>query len=82
MNLGLSYLDIRDSVRVANTKCEVSEQDYEQSTKIVCYTRPTHSRQRQGQHVVIRQKDEEKYTAVSTQTFIYTNPGINLRYYC
>nr|CAD2195475.1 unnamed protein product [Meloidogyne enterolobii] len=38
-NLGLSFTDVRDTVRVASAKCDVSEAEYLPSRRIVCYTR-------------------------------------------
>ncbi|KAF7629263.1 Sema domain-containing protein [Meloidogyne graminicola] len=86
-NLGLRFSDVRDNVRVASVKCDVSESDYLPSRKIVCYTRAPSTRQKQGQHVIVRLRDprrdysnnstdDRKYTAISTQTFTYTNPQI------
>lgn len=48
-NLGLRFSDVRDNVRVASVKCDVSESDYLPSRKIVCYTRAPSTRQKQGQ---------------------------------
>nr|CAD2193070.1 unnamed protein product [Meloidogyne enterolobii] len=76
-NLGLSFADVRDTVRVASAKCDVSEAEYLPSRRIVCYTRAPSTRQKQGQHVIVRLRDDRKYTAVSTQTFTYTNPQIS-----
>uniref|UniRef100_A0A1I8BP85 Sema domain-containing protein n=1 Tax=Meloidogyne hapla TaxID=6305 RepID=A0A1I8BP85_MELHA len=75
-NLGLSFADVRDTVRVASAKCDVSEPEYLSSRRIVCYTRAPSTRQKQGQHVIVRLRDDRKYTAVSTETFTYTNPQI------
>lgn len=76
MNLGLSYTDVRDAVRVAGVKCDVVEHEYVQSTKIVCYTRETSKRRKQGQHVVFKLRNDRRYTAASSQTFTYANPLI------
>ena len=93
--MGLSFADVRDTVRVASAKCDVSEAEYLPSRRIVCYTRAPSTRQKQGQvkdfilvksedylkklfqHVIVRLRDDRKYTAVSTQTFTYTNPQIS-----
>ncbi|KAL3114962.1 hypothetical protein niasHT_011398 [Heterodera trifolii] len=75
-NLGLSFADVRDAVRVASARCDVSEHEYEPSRRIVCHTRAPSTRQKQGQHVVVRLREDRKYTAVSSQTFTYTNPQI------
>ncbi|KAI1715743.1 plexin cytoplasmic rasGAP domain-containing protein [Ditylenchus destructor] len=76
VNLGLTFADIRESVRVASAKCDVIESEYVSSTRIVCHTRAPSTRQKQGQHVVFKLRDDRKYTAVSSQTFTYANPVI------
>lgn len=76
VNLGQSYEHIRDAVRVANVKCDVSEHDYIPSQRIVCHTRSPAPRESQAQHVVIKLKDDSKFTAVSNDTFVYVNPRI------
>lgn len=75
-NLGLNYEDVRDAVRVASVKCDVSEQEFVPSRRIVCYTRAPSTRQKQGQHVIVRLRDDQKYTGISEQMFTYTNPQI------
>uniref|UniRef100_A0A914ID92 Sema domain-containing protein n=1 Tax=Globodera rostochiensis TaxID=31243 RepID=A0A914ID92_GLORO len=75
-NLGLSLADVRDAVRVASARCDVIEHEYEASRRIICHTRAPSTRQKQGQHVVVRLREDRKYTAVSSQTFTYTNPQI------
>ncbi|CAD5219510.1 unnamed protein product [Bursaphelenchus okinawaensis] len=76
VNLGLDYHHVKDAVRVANVKCDVSEHEYVPSQKIVCHTRSPSQRQTQAQHVVIKLKDDSQYTAVSNDTFMYVNPKI------
>lgn len=76
MNLGLGYDDIKDAIRVASAKCDVREHDYIPSTRIVCHTRAPSTRQKQGQHVVFKLRDDRKFTAVSSHTFTYANPSI------
>ena len=36
-NLGQSFADVRDTVRVANAKCDVSEPEYVPSRRMVFY---------------------------------------------
>uniref|UniRef100_A0A915EUN6 Sema domain-containing protein n=1 Tax=Ditylenchus dipsaci TaxID=166011 RepID=A0A915EUN6_9BILA len=62
VNLGLTYSDIRDAVRVASAKCDVSEHEYVSASKIVCHTRAPSTRQNKVN---------------MCQTFTYANPSIS-----
>ncbi|KAI6217562.1 Sema domain-containing protein [Aphelenchoides fujianensis] len=72
-NLGLSPSDLRNAVHVANVPCDT---EYVSSTRVVCNSRAPSVLKRQTQHVVIKLRDDPRYTAVSNDTYTFVNPKI------
>ncbi|KAI6236464.1 hypothetical protein M3Y95_00160400 [Aphelenchoides besseyi] len=75
-NLGLNSADLRNAVHIANVPCDISDLEYKSSTRVVCNTRSPSVLKRQSQHVVIKLRDDQRYTAVSNDTYTFVNPKI------
>lgn len=76
INLGLTAADVHNSIHVANVQCDSVDMEYSSSNRVVCNSRAPSVLRKQTQHVVIKLRDDPQFTAISNDTFTYTNPSV------
>ena len=64
------------AIHVANVPCAAVDAGYRSSTSAVCTTRAPAVLKRQSQHIVVKLRDDARYTVVSNATFTYVDPRI------
>lgn len=76
MNLGHSYKTVEEAVTAANVRCDVDELSYVTASRIVCRTRQSPTPVTAGYPVVVKLREEHRYTAISNGSFTYVDPVI------
>ncbi|MCP9265926.1 hypothetical protein DINM_021348 [Dirofilaria immitis] len=76
VNLGHSYKTVEEAVTAANVRCDVDEHSYVTASRIVCRTRQSPTPIPASYPVVIKLREEHKYTAISNDSFTYVDPVV------
>lgn len=74
VNLGHSYQDVAAAVMAANVRCDVDERKYVTASRIVCRTRSSSPHKMARNPIVVKLREDLKYTAISNQSFTYVDP--------
>lgn len=74
VNLGRSYQDVAGAVTAANVRCDVDQDLYVTASRIVCRTRPSPVQKTARNPIIVKLRDEHKYTAISNDSFMYVDP--------
>uniref|UniRef100_A0A915PJ57 Sema domain-containing protein n=1 Tax=Setaria digitata TaxID=48799 RepID=A0A915PJ57_9BILA len=76
VNLGHSYKTVEEAVTAANVRCDVDERSYVTASRIICRTRQSPTPIPARYPVVIKLREEHKYTAISNDSFTYVDPVV------
>ncbi|VDK55006.1 unnamed protein product [Gongylonema pulchrum] len=76
MNLGHSYKAVVNAVTAANVRCDVDESAYVTASRIVCRTRQSPLPVLARNPVIVKLRDEHRYTAISNDSYTYVDPVI------
>lgn len=76
MNLGHSYKTVEEAVTAANVRCDVDELSYITASRIVCRTRQSPTPIPARYPIVVKLREEHRYTAISNDSFTYVDPVI------
>ncbi|VDK64486.1 unnamed protein product [Onchocerca ochengi] len=76
VNLGLSYKTVEEAVTAANVRCDVDKNSYVTASRIVCRTRQSPTPIPASYPVVVKLREEHKYTAISNDSFTYVDPVV------
>ncbi|VDN05642.1 unnamed protein product [Thelazia callipaeda] len=76
VNLGHSYKTVEEAVTAANVRCDVDERSYVTASRIVCRTRQSPTPIPARYPVVVKLREEHRYTAISNDSFTYVDPVI------
>ncbi|MFH4977135.1 hypothetical protein AB6A40_003844 [Gnathostoma spinigerum] len=77
VNLGNNYHDVSSAVTVANVRCNVDAKAYVTSSRIVCRTRASPVQKMARNPIIVKLRDEHRYTAISNDTFMYVDPTVS-----
>ncbi|VDK39462.1 unnamed protein product [Anisakis simplex] len=72
--MGRSYQDVVGAVTAANVRCDVDQDLYQTASRIVCRTRASPVQKTARNPIIIKLRDEHKYTAISNESFMYVDP--------
>lgn len=76
VNLGHSYKAVVNAVTAANVRCDVDESSYVTASRIVCRTRQSPMPVPARNPVIVKLRDEHRYTAISNDSYTYVDPVI------
>ncbi|KAL3982306.1 Plexin cytoplasmic RasGAP domain family protein [Acanthocheilonema viteae] len=76
VNLGHSYKTVEEAVTAANVRCDVDEPAYITASRIVCRTRQNPTPRTARYPIVVKLREEHRYTAISNDSFTYVDPVI------
>lgn len=71
INLGRSFSDIQNSIKVAHVGCQPLRDAYNTASRIICITGPSHLHKMANGSVVLQLRHDRQFLAVSLTPFQY-----------